>query len=77
MENKISKEYEQMLLDELKMLDSQSITLDGTTIKPSQCYHWESDPAHLLFNTNCPADLRKKLQEIISKYVDTNESRSS
>jgi len=77
METKISKEYEQLLLDELKMLDSQEITINGNSIKPSQCYHWESDPAHLLYNTNCPPDLKQKLQAIIAKYTDTNESRSS
>ena len=76
METRISKEYEQLLLEELKTLDSQEITLNGTPIKPSQCYHWESDPAHLLYNTNCPPDLKQKLKDIIAKYTDTNEGRS-
>ena len=77
METKISKEVEQLLLEELKMLDSQEITLNGTSIKPSQCYHWESDPAHLLYNTNCPPDLKQKLKDIIAKYTDSNEDHSS
>jgi hypothetical protein len=77
MEARISKEHEQLLIEELKSLDSQPVTLDGATIKPSQCYHWESDPAHLLYNTNCPQDLKQKLQAIIAKYVQNNESSSS
>ncbi|MHA4844389.1 hypothetical protein ACX0G7_09505 [Flavitalea antarctica] len=77
METRINKEYEQMLLEELKSLDSQAINIDGNTMKPSQCYHWESDPAHLLYNTNCPPDLKQKLQAIIAKYVDTHETRTS
>jgi hypothetical protein len=77
MQSRISKEYEQLLLEELKSLDSQAINVDGNAMKPSQCYHWEAEPAHLLYNTNCPPDLKQKLQAIIAKYVDTNESRSS
>ena len=77
MDTKIIKEYEQLLQEELKMLDSQEITLNGSLVKPSQCYHWESDPAHLLYNTNCPPDLKQKLKDIIAKYTDSNEGHSS
>ena len=77
METRISKEHEQLLIEELRSLDNETITLDGTSIKPSQCYHWEAEPAHLLYNTNCPADLKQKLQAIISKYIPTDENRES
>jgi len=77
MERKITKEYESQLLEELKLLDSQAVEIDGNSLKPSQCYHWESDPAHLLYNTNCPQDLKQKLQAIIAKYVTPNEGSAS
>jgi hypothetical protein len=77
MDSRVSKEYQTLLLEELRQLDAEAIDVDGKQMKPSQCYHWEADPAHLLYNTNCPQDLRQKLQAIISKYVDINESSPS
>jgi len=77
MEAKLSKDHENRLLEELKALDSQAIEIDGKTIKASQCYHWETDPAHLLYNTNCPPDLKKKLELIIAKYIPVDEDSTS
>jgi len=77
MEAKLSKDHENLLLEELKALDSQAIEIDGKSIKPSQCYHWEADPAHLLYNTNCPPDLKKKLELIIAKYIPVDEDSTS
>ena len=77
METRLSKEQQERLLQELKELENQSFEIDGKTLRPSQCYHWESDPAHLLYNTNCPADLKKKLDSMISKYVPQHEGSAS
>lgn len=64
--------YSKTSLTELKkdldLLDRQMIEVNGKPMKASQCYHLETDPAHLLFNTNCPQDLKSKIEEILSKY---------
>jgi hypothetical protein len=77
MQTQISEQHQLQLLEELRELDRQQIELDGKSFKASQCYHWESDPAHLLFNTNCPADLRDRVESIIAKYVTLNETSAS
>jgi hypothetical protein len=60
---------------ELEQLDRDMVLVDGKKLKPSQCYHFDTDPAHVLFNTNCPEDLRHKVQAILSKYIP-DESRT-
>lgn len=60
---------------ELGELDQQFVEIDGKRLKPSQCYRFDLDPAHVLFNTNCPDDLKKKVQSILSKYLRSDESR--
>ncbi len=77
MENSLSKEHQDLILEELKELENQRFELEGKEVKPSQCYRWESNPAHLLFNTNCPQDLKKQLDLIISKYLPEHEGRTS
>ena len=61
---------------ELDELDSHLIDIDGKKLKPSQCYWFEVDPLHVLFNTNCPEGLKEKIQAIISKYINSDESPS-
>ncbi len=61
---------------ELGELDRHFVEIDGKRLKPSQCYRFESDPAHLLFNTNCPEGLKAKVQAILSKYITPDESHS-
>ena len=53
---------------ELDELDRHLVEIGGKKLKPSQCYRFEADPAHILFNTNCPEDLKQKIQAILSKY---------
>lgn len=53
---------------ELCELDRHLVEIGGKKLKPSQCYRFEADPAHILFNTNCPEDLKQKIQAILSKY---------
>ena len=54
---------------ELTMLDREMVEADGVQLKPSQCYHFEVNPLHVLFNTNCPDELKQKVQEIISRHI--------
>jgi len=62
---------------ELDQLDETLILLENKLVKPSQCYHYASNPAHLLYNTNCPEDLKAKLEAILLKYTDGNEDSSA
>ena len=59
---------------ELSALDAEMLDIEGEKIKPSQCYHFEGDPLHVLFNTNCPDSLREKIKMIISKYIPSYET---
>ena len=61
---------------ELSELERILVEIDGKKLKPSQCYRFDADPAHVLFNTNCPDDLRKKINAILSKYIRVDESRA-
>lgn len=71
--NSISNE----LRDELMALDREAIEIDGARLKPSQCYRLEMNPPHVLFNINCPDELKQKLQSILSKYTPNAESGAS
>jgi hypothetical protein len=61
---------------ELQGLDNSMISVDGLQLKPSQCYRIELDPVHVLFNTNCPDDLKAKVESILSKYIPGAENRT-
>ncbi len=60
------------LIKELDDLDRQLIMVDGKMMKPSQCFRYETDPLHFIFNTNCPEELKKQVQAIFKKY-DTSQ----
>lgn len=66
-----------MLVNELEALDKEWIPVDGVMLKPSQCYRFETDPLHLMFNTNCPDELKQKVEAILHKHVPSHESGSS
>jgi hypothetical protein len=62
------------IVSELDDLDKELVTIDGTVLKPSQCYHFETNPVHMLYNTNCPDALKQKIQAILDKYLASHES---
>jgi hypothetical protein len=66
---KINKFGIERIKAELSELDREMVTADGILLKPSQCYHFGSDPLHVLFNTNCPDELKQKVQDIISRHI--------
>ena len=68
-QQKINKFVVQKIKAELTKLDREMVEADGVQLKPSQCYHFEVDPLHVLFNTNCPDELKQKVQEIISRHI--------
>lgn len=67
-----TREIRQALL----ALDADLVEVEGKRMKPSHCYHVELDPPHVLFNTNCPDELKEKVTQILSKYGINNESSS-
>lgn len=65
----------EQLRAELNELDTENVEVDGVMLKPSQCYRFDTNPVHILFNTNCPESLKEKLQAILLKHKDEHESR--
>jgi hypothetical protein len=59
----------EIIKSELDILDHEMVDVNGVQMKPSKCYHFEMDPAHVLFNTNCPDNLKQKVQSILAKYL--------
>lgn len=64
----INKTEHELFVEELEALDRDMIEVDGRMMKPSQCYHVGIDPTHVLFNENCPDQLREKVQGILKRY---------
>ena len=73
--NQIPIERLNFIKNELEELDKELLELQGKKVKPSTCYYFESNPAHILFNTNCPDSLKEKIQGILHKYI-SDESGS-
>ena len=70
----LSPQIMEKIRNELLELDSDLVDVDGRQLKPSQCYRFETDPLHVMFNTNCPDKLRDRVEEIIAKYTSDHES---
>lgn len=66
----------EILVKELQDLDKELVEIDGNSLKPSQCYHFETDPVHMLFNTNCPEGLKRKIESILSKHLPPDENNT-
>lgn len=64
-----------LIQQELDQLDATPVMLGNKWVKPSQCYHLSTNPAHVLYNTNCPEDLKVKVAAILSKY-ENNDGNS-
>ncbi len=75
MRRSVAPDIVEKIRAELGELDRHHVVIDGKHLKPSQCYRFEMDPAHVLFNTNCPEGLRQKIESILSKYI-ADESHS-
>lgn len=57
------------LKKELDELETGHVEVDGKTVKPSSCYYIGNNPAHILYNTNCPDMLRHTIEGILQKYI--------
>ena len=69
MNKSLSPDVVEKVKAELNELDRHYVEINGVKLKPSQCYRFDADPVHVLFNTNCPEGLRKQIQSILSKYT--------
>ena len=57
------------ILQELDALNDQWQDAD-------RCYHFQTDPPHVLFNLNCPEELEIRVRDILSRYAVHDEGRS-
>lgn len=64
----VDRNWNEGLLAELEALDKEWICVDGKYMRPGQCYHIATDPPHILFNTNCPQELKDRISRILKKY---------
>ena len=62
------------LVNDLNDLDRQLVKVEGKMIKPSQCFRYETDPLHFMFNTNCPEELKQQVQAIFDKHIPSHEN---
>ncbi len=72
MNQSLSIDESNRLQAELDQLDQIFIEVDGQFIKPSQCYHLETNPPHILYNLNCPDMLKQKLEMILSRFTGSS-----
>ena len=70
MRKSLSPDTVRRLKSELGELERELVQIDGRHLKPSQCYRFNVDPVHVLFNTNCPDSLKKKINSIIARYTE-------
>jgi hypothetical protein len=56
------------LRDDLDLLNKEWRHIEGTPLSATQCYHFETDPPHFLFNLNCPDNLRQELNDLLLKH---------
>ncbi|RYF87262.1 MAG: hypothetical protein EOO00_12580 [Chitinophagaceae bacterium] len=68
----MSKLFDEGMLHRLQTdlddLDREWIEVNGKKMKPSQCYRLETSPVHVLYNTNCPEALQKRINQLLKKY---------
>lgn len=74
MKNIIPDDTIEKIKAELIELDNSLIEIGGKQLKPSNCYYFEGNPAHILYNTNCPQALKEKIDRIILKYLPDETS---
>ena len=64
----LAKKIDDKIKQELVQFDQEMIEIEGATMKASDCFHFSTDPIHLLFNTNCPQSLKDRITNIVRKY---------
>jgi hypothetical protein len=62
------------LRDDLDLLNKEWRDIKGSLLSANQCYHFESDPPHFLYNMNCPDTLRQQLNNLLLKHFPEHEN---
>jgi len=62
------KKIDEKIKEELTQFDQEMVEIDGMSMKAGNCFHFSTDPVHLLFNTNCPEALKERVINIVRKY---------
>ncbi len=65
----IERSCYEKLQEELAALDAAEVEVNGQLLRPSQCYFLQTDPLHILFNTNCPDSLREMVNHIVQRHA--------
>ena len=73
MVEKLPIPVEQLIKAELDELNKTYLKIDGGVLHPAACYYFNTNPPHILYNTNCPDILKEKIKAIVSKYRKDNE----
>ncbi|MEO8173705.1 MAG: hypothetical protein ABI581_11500 [Sediminibacterium sp.] len=66
--DRTNKTARELLQQELDIIEQAHVDVDGVELKPSQCYFIQTDPPHILFNENCPASLKEKIETLLKRY---------
>jgi hypothetical protein len=72
----VSPVIAEKIKNELARLDEMEMMLDGKPVKPSSCYYFGSSPVHVLYNINCPDQLKHTIENIIQRYLSQDEGSS-
>ncbi len=62
------EESSRSIMKELALLDESPVPVKGLLIKRSECFRLSGNPPQVIYNTNCPDDLREKVEAILLKY---------
>jgi hypothetical protein len=73
MNNKVPPELEEKIKAELEQLNRSYVEVNGKPVNPGNCYYFDTNPPHVLYNTNCPDSLKERINQIISKYILEDE----
>jgi hypothetical protein len=57
----------------LSELDREFVEINGSMLKPSQCYRLGLNPPYILYNANCPDDLKERIQTILSNFIKARD----
>jgi hypothetical protein len=64
------------IIKELERLDEQLMLLDDKPVRASQCFRLSGNPPQVIYNTNCPEDLKQKVEAILLRYRNREDAVS-
>lgn len=70
---KVNDHTAQQIKKDLEKLNETDMVIDGRKVKPCTCYYFDTDPLHVLYNTNCPEMLKNEIERIIKTHIPDAE----